>query len=117
MNYSHHYYKLGNRVYTTIRKSKKPNQKVGTIELEYFNNILIHKVEILRIERVILDKLNESLLIMDCLYPNSKIDSRENCYELFKSFYVNEIDFSTQIFYLFLLKKVKNEIKIGNFIK
>ncbi|MBY9006275.1 MAG: hypothetical protein KGD63_05920 [Candidatus Lokiarchaeota archaeon] len=119
MNYGHNYYKLSNRVYTTIRKSKKPYQKLGFIESEYltehFRRKLKHHAIILRIDRVILDDLPESILIMDCLFPQSNIDSRLKCYELFQSFYINEIDFSKQKFYLFLLMKI-NPLKIDSFL-
>ena len=119
MNYGHNYYKLSNCVYTTIRKSKKPNQKIGFIDseylTEYFQKHLIHHAVILRIDRVILDDLPESILIMDCLFPNSNINSRLKCYELFQSFYMNKIDFSKQKFYLFLLMKIK-PIKIDSFL-
>jgi len=105
MNYSHNYYKLNNKVYTTIRKSKKSKKK-GTIEKEYVNDKLHHTSLILNIETVILDEIPESVLIMDCLYPNSEIDSREKCYELFQSFYIKKINFSKQKWYLFLMYSI-----------
>lgn len=111
MKYTHAYYKLVNQVYTTIRKTKRKKQEVGSIETEKVNNVFWHKAIILHIDMVKLSELPLGILLMDCIYPNSKIETRNDCYNLFQSFYKKEIDFENQNFYLFILKKTPGKIQ------
>lgn len=108
MNYSHLYSKLKNELYTTIRKNKPA--EIGDVVEEYYTGgrepLLLHKAQVIAIDRVKLSQLPTSVLIMDCFYEGSNIRSRFDCYELFQSFQPTTVRFSTQTFHLILLKKV-----------
>ena len=53
---------------------------------------------------------------MDCLYNDSDLPTRKECYKLFQSFYKKVIDFENQEWYLFILEKLpaKKESQIIN---
>ena len=106
MNYRHQYFKLQSKIYTTIRKSKKQFKK-GQVIIACFRNIQQHVAKINYIQEVKLAQIHTGFLLLDCLYPNSKIITRYDCYELFQSFYENPIDFQNQKFHLFLMERLK----------
>jgi len=108
MNYSHQYFKLHSKFYTTIRKSKKKHKK-GNVVIASFRNIRLHVAKINYIQEVKLAQIHTGFLLLDCLYPNSKIITRYDCYALFQSFYEDPIDFQNQKFYLFLMERLRCE--------
>lgn len=109
MKYTHPYYKLGNKIYTTIRKSKKKEQVIGFVEKEISGNSF-HRAVILHIGKIHLKQVQIGFLLVDCLYPNSNIKSRKDCYDLFQSFYKNPIDFKTQVWFLFIMKRLDKSL-------
>ena len=98
MKYSHNYKKLGDCIYSTIRRYKKGN--VGDIIIENHPKG-IHKAKIIREKRNTLDNLPIELLQRD-----TDLETREDIYELFQSFYRTPIDFNNEKFYIYWLEKI-----------
>jgi hypothetical protein len=113
MNFSHPYYKLGNRIFTTIRR--KNSLKFGDIEPIKLKNKFQFNAKILHIQKIKVSMLPEGILLMDCLYPKCKIETKADCLNLIQSFYGDKIDFEKEDFHLILLKRMDS--KITDFIK
>ena len=105
MNYSHKYLKLDNRIYTTIRRYRKPYQKIGCIEDECYNGCILHQAKIIGIQKARLSQIPVAFLILDCKFENSEINHRRDCYDLIQSFYNKEIKFSEEKFFIFLMER------------
>lgn len=116
INFSHLYLKLGNKLYTTLRKDSSNQRKkyeIGDIVEVKYKGTILHHAKLLNKTFHKLDYLPESLLIMDTSYKSFETiiihKNREQCYNLIQSFYKNQIFFSKQIFIMYLLKKTRLE--------
>ena len=97
MIYSHNYSKLGNKVYTTIRRYSKG--KIGDIITEIYPNGT-HRARVFDIKRETLDRLS-----LPFLNEDTDLFFRKNIYRLFQSFYKKPIDFEKEKFYIYYLRK------------
>jgi len=106
MNYTYNYLKLQSILYTTIRKRNDCN--VRDVVRETLRHEFIHLAKVVMIDSIKLSQLPLSILLIDCYYEGSGILYRQQCYNLFQSFYETTINFSKEYFYLILLKKIDN---------
>lgn len=102
MKYSHHYSKLDQKIYTTVRRYKKGNE--GDIVNETYPDGS-HKAEILLEILRSLDKMETTFLLND-----TDCNTREEAIELINSFYKKPIDLDEKLF-VYILQRV-NERKI-----
>lgn len=111
MNFSHPYYKLGNRIFTTLRRNN--SYKVGKSIPIYLNHQTLFHAKVLHTEWRRLTDIAEGVLLADCLYPNSEIKNRQDCYDLIQSFYKKKINFEKEKFVLIVLLRSKKEPKLN----
>lgn len=102
MNYSKWYSKLGKNEYTTIRRYKK-GRKVGGIEKEILSFHVIHKAQIMKIERLTFNDMPTVLLLED-----TDCKTRGSAFDLLRAFYMKPIDKAKERLYVFYLKKVNH---------
>lgn len=97
MKYSHNYNKLKKKEYTTIRRY--PKGKVGKRVMEIYPGGM-HPSKIIEVKRIILAFTDLSILQLD-----TDLETREEIYALFQSFYKTTIDFENEKFYLYQMRK------------
>lgn len=108
MNFSHTYYKLANKIFSTIRR--KTGLSYGEIEPITLRQEFQFRARVLHISDVIITDLPEGFLLLDCLYPNSEIIDKKDCIKLIQSFYRNKIDFEHEAFKLIILLRLDSKI-------
>jgi hypothetical protein len=100
MRYSHAYKKLEKDEYTTIRRRKFGN--IGDITPEIVQGKYSHDALITDLYRSKLTDLSDQFLMEDTGAP-----SRFLSYVVIQSFYRTILDMSEELFYIYHLKKVK----------
>lgn len=98
MKYSHNYRKLKKDEYTTIRRY--PKGKIGKRVMETYPGGM-HASKIIDIKRIVLAFTDLFILQLD-----TDLETREEIYALFQSFYRKPIDFENDKFYLYQMRKV-----------
>ena len=99
MRYTHNYSKLDHIEYTTIRRYVHGFKKGQTVTERYPSGT--HEALIIDMKKKTLDSLS-----IDFLREDTDLNTREEIYELFESFYDKPINFKKDKFVVFYLRRL-----------
>jgi len=113
MNFSHNYYKLQNKIFTTIRKELI---KEGTIEPITLKRKYLFDAKVISCDPINIDEAYYPFLLVDTMNDEIPIKTMDDIEDLFQSFYKKIIDFETQVWYVIVFLRVEQKTTIEEVI-